>query len=256
MEISTVSSMIDEYAKWIKSRIEIKKVSETDYIEVTTPFLDRDNDTIQLFVKGTENKKIRLSDGGDTISGLNLIGIDISRGKRKDLVEALLRQNGAELEDSEIVVLTTYENFPVAKNNIIRAILAVNDLYYLAPRIVSSLFKEEVEEFLQKNEIRYSTGFGLMGKSGLYQPFHFLIQSAHREIVLQAIGRPIRQWISLFIMSWNDVAALRGPTATSFGLLNDEHVTIDESLIMAMKSYEIQPFLWSKKETLLAELKG
>ena len=256
MEVSTVSSMIDEYTKWIRSRVEIKKVSETEYVEVTTPFLDRDNDTIQLFIKGIDTKKIRLSDGGDTISGLNLIGMDISRGKRMELVEGLLRQNGAELEGTEIVVMTTYENFPIAKNNIIRAILAINDLYYLTPKTVSTLFKEEVEEFLQKNEIRYTTGFGLIGKSGLYQPFHFLIQSAHQEIIMQAIGRPMRQWISLFIMSWNDVATLRKQEAASFGVLNDENIVIDESLIQAMKSYDIRPFLWSKKETLLAEIKG
>ena len=136
------------------------------------------------------------------------------------------------------------------------AILAINDLYYLTPKTVSTLFKEEVEKFLQKNKIRYTTGFGLIGKSGLYQPFHFLIQSAHHEIIMQAIGRPMRQWISLFIMSWNDVATLRKQEAASFGVLNDENIVIDESLIQAMKSYDIRPFLWSKKETLLAEIKG
>lgn len=256
MEVSTVTSMIDEYAKWLRSRIEIKKISETDYIEITTPFLDRDNDTIQLFLKGMEDKKIRLSDGGDTISELESIGIDVSRGRKKELVETILKQNGARLDNSEITVVTTPENFPIAKNNIIRAILAVNDLYYLAPKTVSTVFKEEVEEFLQRNEIRYSTGFGLIGRSGLYQPFHFLIQSAHREIVMQAIGRPIRQWISLFIMSWNDVVALRGQGTVSFGVLNDEAVKVDESLIMAMKTYDIKPFLWSRKEMLVSELRG
>ncbi len=256
MEVSTVASMIDEYAKWLRSRVEIKKINETDYVEITTPFLDRDNDTIQLFLKETEDKKILLSDGGDTISELETIGIDVSRGRRKELVETILRQNGAKLNNSEIAVVTTYENFPIAKNNIIRAILAINDLYYLTPRTVSTVFKEEVEEFLQKNEIRYSTGFGLIGRSGLYQPFHFLIQSAHRDIVMQAIGRPIRQWISLFIMSWSDVAALRGHDTVSIGILNDEAVSVDESLIMAMKTYDIKPFLWSRKEALVSELRG
>ena len=100
----------------------------------------------------------------------------------------------------------------------------------------------------------------MIGRSGLYQPFHFLIQSAHREIVMQAIGMPIRQWISLFIMSWNDVAALRGPETVSFGVLNDKAVGVgvgvDESLVMAMKTYDIKPFLWSRKEALVSELRG
>ena len=41
MEVSTVALMIDEYAKWLRSRVEIKKINETDYVEITTPFLDR-----------------------------------------------------------------------------------------------------------------------------------------------------------------------------------------------------------------------
>ncbi len=248
--------MIDEYTRWFRSRVEIKKIDETDYIEVTTPFLDRDNDRIQLYVKSIEDNKIRLSDGGDTLSELELIGIDTERGKKREFIETILRQNGATLYNSEIVVVTTYENFPIAKNSIIRAILAVNDLYYLTPRTVSTVFKEEVETFLQDNNIRYSTGFGLIGKSGLYQPFHFLIQSAHGEIIMQAIGRPIKQWISLFMMSWNDVSSLRKAETTAIGILNDAALTVDESLIVAMKTYEIKPYLWSKREAILSELRA
>ncbi|EQD29084.1 prophage protein, partial [mine drainage metagenome] len=190
------------------------------------------------------------------LSGLELISIETSRGKKRELVETILRQNGADIDDHEIMTITTYEHFPIAKNNIIRAILAINDLYYLSPRTVSTVFKEQVETFLQENNVRYSTGFGLIGRSGLYQPFHFLIQTIHREIIVQAIGRPIRQWISLFMLSWNDVSSLRKQETVAFGILNDEGITVEETLVTALKSYEIRPYLWSERESLLHELKA
>lgn len=252
----TVESLIDQYMKWLRSRVEIKEVEGTGFIEITTPFLDRDNDRIQLYVKTVEDKKIRLSDGGDTLSELELIGVDTQRGKRQQLIRTILLQNGVGLEGTEIYVITTYEHFPVAKNNLIRAILAINDLYFLAPKTAATAFKDDVEAFLEENEIRYSTGFGLIGRSGLYQPFHFLIQSKKADIVLHAIGKPTRQWISLVMMAWDDVSALRGAGTIAFGILNDTGISVEESLIFALKNYSIQPFLWSKKHTLLEALKA
>lgn len=256
MDISQVELLVDQYTKWFRSRIEIKHIEDTEFTEITTPFLDRDNDRIQLYVRSSENNRIRISDGGDTLSELDLIGVDIVHGKRHELIQAILLQNGVSTNQGELFITTTYEHFPIAKSNLIRAILAINDLYFLTPRTVSAAFKDDVEAFLKENRIRYSTDFGLMGKSGLYQPFHFLIQSAASEFVIQALGRPTRQWILLFIMAWNDVAPLRGPNAIGIGILNDLSGNVDQSVIGALESYSIRHHLWTKKESLLEMIRA
>ena len=54
------------------------------------------------------------------------------------------------------LVTASAENFPLRKHNLIQAMLAVNDMFYLAEPVVKSLFYEDVIAWLEQNEIRYT----------------------------------------------------------------------------------------------------
>ncbi len=47
-----ISQLVEKYRLWLKDRTAIKSV-HTDWVEITTPFLDRHNDYIQIYVKGS-----------------------------------------------------------------------------------------------------------------------------------------------------------------------------------------------------------
>jgi len=51
------------------------------------------------------------------------------------------------------------------------AILAVNDLFYLAVPVVASLFLEDVTAWLELHEVRYTPNVKFTGKSGYDHTF-------------------------------------------------------------------------------------
>jgi hypothetical protein len=51
---------------------------------------------------------------------------------------------GVKLVDGVMEVRASKDDFPMRKHNLVQAMLAVNDLFYLASPIVSSLFLEDV----------------------------------------------------------------------------------------------------------------
>src|SRR5215472_10093916 len=57
------------------------------------------------------------------------------------------------------------KNFPVCKHNLIQAMLALNDLFYLAKPVVESLFFEDVVAWLDGNDVRYTPKVKFTGTS-------------------------------------------------------------------------------------------
>lgn len=56
---------------------------------------------------------------------------------------------GAKLNPNQAIEVTaTAENFALRKHNLLQAMLAVNDLFYLAKPVVESLFYEDVVTWL------------------------------------------------------------------------------------------------------------
>ena len=45
-----ISSLLDEYASWLRAKINLRELD--GWIEITTPYLERDNDYLQLYAKG------------------------------------------------------------------------------------------------------------------------------------------------------------------------------------------------------------
>ncbi len=49
---ATQLNILDEYIQWIRNNTKLRSVKENDSISViTTPFLDRHNDCIEIYVK-------------------------------------------------------------------------------------------------------------------------------------------------------------------------------------------------------------
>jgi hypothetical protein len=45
----TCDELVTNYVNWLRQRIKIAEVN--DYCEITTPFLDRHNDSLQIYLK-------------------------------------------------------------------------------------------------------------------------------------------------------------------------------------------------------------
>ena len=153
-------------------------------------------------------------------------------------------------------VRASKDNFPMHKHNLVQAMLAVNDLFYLASPIVSSLFLEDVIAWLDENEIRYTPSVKFTGKSGYDNLFDFVIPKSKKqpERILQVINRPSRDEAGATAFAWIDTKEVRAPDSRAYALLNDSERTVSPSVMDALQSYDVRPIPWSKRQAVVEEL--
>jgi hypothetical protein len=123
------------------------------------------NDYTQIYVR-KEDGGFVLTDGGDTIQDLRASGCDLETSKRRELLAAALNGFGVRRESDALLVKATAQDFPLRKHNLVQAILAVNDLFYLAVPVVASLFLEDVTAWLELHDIRFTPNVKFTGRSG------------------------------------------------------------------------------------------
>jgi len=129
MIIDEIEKLLRDYRDWLKDRTTLRQVNGT-WVEITTPYLDRHNDALQIYVRA-ENGGYVLTDDGYTIHDLQASGCNLT-GKRQDLLKMTLSGFGVKLRDEALEVQSTADTFPLKKHSLVQAMLAVNDLFYLA----------------------------------------------------------------------------------------------------------------------------
>ena len=247
------NDLVNDYIGWLRHRVTVEDINGV--CEITTPFLDRHNDRLQIYVKRSDNELI-LTDDGYTIADLRLSGCEFTTEKRRQILHSILNGFGVQLDADELFVSAKPDNFPKKKHNLIQAMLSVNDLFVLARPIVANIFKEDVERYLHLNDIRYTQSVNFIGRSGFSHFFDFVIPAsrAKPERILRAINRPIRSNISSLIFSWGDTKGIRAEDSTAYGVLNDIEYSVNPDLISALRQYGIKDLLWSQRDKYIDEL--
>ena len=248
-----IKSLMDQYVEWLKSKTTIKQVD--DWVEITTPYLDRHNDYLQIYAQ-RQNGSYILTDDGYIINDLHQSGCKLDTPKRASLLQMTLNGFGVKRVDDALVVKTTREDFGSRKHNLLQAMLAVNDLFYLATPMVSSLFYEDVIAWLEDNEIRYIERAKFTGKSGYDHLFDFVIPKSKKkpERILRAINRPDRDEAQAVAFAWLDTKDVRAPDSKAYALLNDTDQVVQPPVLEALRSYEVTPICWSERNAAVAEL--
>ena len=151
-----------------------------------------------------------LTDDSYMIHDLEASGCNLGTEKRQDLLQMTLNGFGVKLNNEAIEVHATPENFPLRKHNLIQAMLAVNDLFYLAKPIVESLFYEDVVAWLDANDIRYTPKAKFTGISGYDHLFDFAIPNP-RSAGTHCAGDQSTdtRHALLFINAWSDTRQVR-----------------------------------------------
>jgi len=183
-------------------------------------------------------------------------GCKIDSPKRQNMFEMTLNGFGVRANGKSLEVKASTADFPLRKRNLVQAMLAVNDLFYMASYTVTSLFYQDVIEWLDLSEIRYTHGVKFTGKSGYDHRFDFVIPKSKTqpERVLRTINRPNRENAQAMTFSWIDIKEARSPEARAYTILNDTENRVSESILDAMRSYELHPVLWSARDKVRDEL--
>lgn len=247
--IEEVQSLMDRYWGWLKDQTNLREVG--DWVEITTPYLDRHNDFVQIYAKRQDGGFI-LTDDGYTVADLEQSGCTIDSPRRQELLRTTLNGFGVQISEptKALEVRALADDFALRKHSLVQAMLAVNDLFYLASPTVASLFHEDVMAWLDTCNVRYTPNVKFAGRSGYDHRFDFVIPKSkiRPERVLRAINRPSRETAQMMTFAWLDTREVRSPEAHAYAILNDSDRPISPSVLDAMRSYDVQPIPWSDRE--------
>lgn len=242
-----IQKMINDYTDWLNSGFTAVQVGE--YYELTTPYLDRYNDHMQIYVKQESNGSYLLTDDGDIITSLASSSVSVSRSpKRKKMLEHIARNFGVSINGEALEIRATQSTYPQKKHMLLQAMMTVDDMFIAEPNNVQNFFAEDVGVFLDSNDIFYSRDFSLVGKTGSIYVYDYHIQrtKSKPERFCKAINRVNESSRNLALFNWLDTKEKRIDESQLILFLNDEK-QIKDSDLDAFHSYDVNCILWSER---------
>lgn len=76
------------------------------------------------------------------------------------------------------------------------------------------------------------------------------------ERVLQVINRPSREEAGATAFAWIDTKEVRAPDSRAYALLNDSERAVSPSVMDSLQSYDVRPVPWSRRQTVVEELRA
>lgn len=248
MKENEIDVLIENYFKWLKDNTSTKLINDT-WSEITTPYLDRHNDCLQIYAKKEDNKII-LTDDGYIIDDLESSGCFLDSPRRIEILNTTIRGFGVTCDNNQLIVNTSVDNFPQKKHDLIQAMLAVNDLFYLSKPQIQNLFLDDVVSWFDENDIRYVQKAKFTGKSGFDNMFDFSIPKSKKysERLVQTITNPTKDNSLNLVFKWLDTKDERPTESVLYALLNDTDKAITSQVNEAFSNYGINVMPWSEKE--------
>lgn len=254
--IKDIQGLLDEYVDWLKNKTVLSTLND-DWVEIVTPSLDRHNDYLQIYVR-RDGEGYVLTDDGYIVKDLQMSGCPLDGGKRAAFFKQTLMGFGVAREGDALTIRASRTDFPVKKHNLLQAMLAVDDLFFAHSAHVTSLFWDEVVEWLELHEIRYTSQIKLGGRSGYDHMFDFLIPKSkkHPERLIQTVNDPRRNSVSDICFKWEDTREMRNPETMFYVVLNDKDKRLPAGVLTALENYSLTPVRWNSidefKERLVA----
>lgn len=187
-----IEDLVKSYVNWMKDKTVIHEVS-SNWIEITTPFLDYHNDALQIYAKKSGDKYI-LTDDGYILSDLEISGYNIDTPKRAELIQDILKIWQIEKKDGVLSVRTSKSDFPSRKNDLVRAMMELSGLQAMSEARVYNYFLEDVATWIIERDISATRNVRIQGKSGIYSQIDFLIPGKKfSETALQVVTKPTMQ---------------------------------------------------------------
>lgn len=205
--IRDIPELVDDYLNWLEDTSNLEEVR--DWIEISSPYLDRHNDYFQIHAVPTDDG-FRLTDDGYILSDLEQSGCNIDSKKRKDLLRTTLNSFGVRIHDNELTATTSKRYFAFHKHILIQAMLSIDDLFYSTSSNVANLFYEDVVSWMDLGNIQYLPNMKMASECGYDHRFDFVIPRRPGRIV-HTVNQPNRSVCESLAISWFDTRISRHP---------------------------------------------
>lgn len=251
--VAHIEELLDEYWKWVREETQIREIGNE--IEVTTPYLDRHNDCMQIFVTPIEDG-VRLSDDGNVLEDLKRSGIDIDAPRKNSILQSTLNGFGVKRIGDRLTVDATASDFSFKKHNLLQSMLAINDLHYLEGASKDSRFNMDVGRWLDSQEICYTKDVDLPGRTGFNHRFDYVIpkNSDQPKRVVRTLNQPNAVNTKALVFAVLDTRNDSEEQSSAFAILNDLEKKTTQKSLDALKNYEIEPVCWTDRESIVKKL--
>lgn len=245
------------YIDWLKQNIDQYKINDTTF-RLTLPFLDRNNDHVEIYIIANSDGTYTITDDGATINDLQLGGFDFSTSnRRKNILESILSSHGVTQTDTnELIVNCTGNDLPAKKHMLAQCMVKVSDMFYLSRNNVQSVFLEDVQKFFDAHDVRYVDNICLTGKSKLTTHYDFAIARSKNsaERFIKVVNNMDLNTARNIIFAWNDTKDMRQYEAKLYTFIQNTDKKISDDALGALKEYGISPALWTEKDNYIPEL--
>lgn len=250
---SECQKLVDSYLAWLRDQISVDDINGA--CEITTPFLDRHNDCMQIYVVRHDDG-LRLTDDGYVLADLEASGCSLNTPNRRRILGTMLNGFGVGEDDGVLFTDASVSTFPQRKHSLLQAMLAVNDMFVTGKSHVTQLFMEEVAGFLEAHEVRFMSHVEFTGRTGFVHKFDFAIpkSKAFPERLIRAINNPSKDAVTSALFAWHDTREVRAPDSRFFAILNDREREPSAELTAAMRQYDVIPLLWTARDKHASEL--
>lgn len=255
MNKNECQQLIDAYIDWLRHGLSTQALE--DSCELTTPFMDRHNDHLQIYA-AKNNGAILLSDDGYILSDLRTSGLDMTTPKRKAVMDAVLNGFGVRVEKGQLVVEASPRNLGQKLHMLVQAMLAINDMFVMAQPRVATFFWEDVRAYLDEHDVRYTPRVKIAGRSGFDHAIDFSIPKSKTrpERFVQAINAPSKNTIGTYLFALTDTRDARGEKSEAYAFLNDSDREVGGEVMEALQAYDVKTALWSQRERYVQPLAG
>lgn len=249
------SGVIESYITFLRERMAFTQVG--DWMEIKTPYLDRHNDVIYVYLKREDDGSTTITDGGDTISDLENSGCPLDTPTRQKFFTQVINRFGVEMLGDQLVTHAKVDTqLGLKKHNLVQAMLGIGDLFCLSKATVKTVFHEDVATWLKVKKIINISNVKLPGKGGYDHYFDFVVPQSDGkpERILKLLSRPTKDRAENVVFAFTDTREIRQGNPRMIAVLNDEAQKPAAGLDELFGAYDVVPFWWSHREERLAEL--
>lgn len=254
-----METLIKRYFDYLKEITDVEFIEETGYYLVYFPLPNRYDEFTSIYLK-TDKDNIIITDGGDSIREIQMLGIDIFNNHRTKLLNKTLKSRGMKLDKdtNEILTITDIENFYYDFNMYLRGISNIQDFYLTkrenALRIFADEFKEYIGTYSSNETFSLEDNISFTGKSNAKLTFNYKLTSQKTNkstfIKLQSSSDDVYKNIFL----WDDLKDEEKNDNSFLVVINDKGKVSEQKhqeIQQIYKSRNIDSIDWSDKETIL-----
>lgn len=247
---------LSKYTSWLRQQYHVESLPDGD--EVTTPFTNSLGDNIQFYVvPAAKSGELILTDDGNTINDLEMLGINLENETRAALINSIVQQYQISLStDRMLSIRGSVKDFPVMKQQLLQAILRIDDLSQTRKGVVTSIFRQEVSEYLSKNEFEVLPNYPIEGGTGNPYRIDYAIGGTKSKPLrlMQVVPKPSFDRIAAESVTFDDIKkneTLHQQRIKYVIIFNDAENKISTAGYNIASQYGTEILPWSDKKKLL-----